>query len=180
MANLWLDASDTASLFKDECSTATDTAETNGDSVRCWRDKSGLGNHVEAAAGEEATYTTGQANGKSLTSFWLGANTTWALAQFSGNQAHTIFVVRELSQTSGTAEFDLYIGNTINTNEAIHVFKSPAGQAANGFYNKATITRQLLVPPLYIPPIMMAMRTSTDRIRSWTNGDISKVILRRT
>ena len=67
--NLWLDASDTASLFKDECSTATDTAETNGDSVRCWRDKSGLGNHVEAAAGAEATYTTGQANGRALLAF---------------------------------------------------------------------------------------------------------------
>ena len=104
----------------------------------------------------------------------LGANTTSGnLAQFSGNQAHTIFVVRELSQTSGTAEFDLYIGNTINTNEAIHVFKSPAGQAANGFYNKANYYTPIIGTTAVYTSDYDGDEGTTDRIRSWTNGDVS-------
>ena len=67
--SLWLDASDTTTLFKDECSEARESVSTGGESVRCWQDKSSLGNHVEAAAGAEATYTTGQANGRALLDF---------------------------------------------------------------------------------------------------------------
>ena len=89
---LWLDASDTSTMFEDDCSVASNPADTNSDLVKCWMDKSGRGNNVEAVS--EATLLTEQANSKSILSFSRNYY-TGTLPDFSGNQAHTIFIVKK-------------------------------------------------------------------------------------
>ena len=70
----------------------------DNDPVRCWMDKSGLGNHVQAPSfGKSAIYNTNQSNAKSVLSLAGGKYYQGNLAQFSGNQAHTIFVVKKAS-----------------------------------------------------------------------------------
>ena len=60
--SIWLDASDTASVFQD---TGGVTASTNGTKVALWKDKSGNNRNATqiTSAATNPTYTTGQQNG---------------------------------------------------------------------------------------------------------------------
>lgn len=87
---LWLDASDSTTLFTDSAGTTLATAD--GDPIGCWKDKSANGRHVTNTDGtKKPTLKNAIKNGKNSITF----NGTLKFLQFIGNafdQIH-IFVV---------------------------------------------------------------------------------------
>lgn len=108
VVRLWLDASDSATVFQDTaCSTP---ATTNGTAIGCWKDKSGVGNNqLQATAIERPTLNTAQMNGRNVLLF-AGTN-----KPLQGNFTATasglvIFVVLNYNNASGNdrAYFEIH------------------------------------------------------------------------
>ena len=136
---LWLDASDTETLFEDPCSTASNAASLNGDSVRCWQDKSGKGNHVEADSGEEPLLNDNELNGRRVVDFASGtASLRGTMKGFTGNQAHTIFIVVKPLSHDADNNHVLGIGNTAATNRRITITMNNS-RIAHGFWGNSLL-----------------------------------------
>ncbi|MGB0453774.1 MAG: hypothetical protein ACPGJV_08655 [Bacteriovoracaceae bacterium] len=86
---IWLDASDSSTIFQD---TGCTVASTNSDPVGCWQDKSGNNNHVTASGGDRPTLSSStiQFSGDA------GANTTGNCMDLNSiSTAQTIIIVIE-------------------------------------------------------------------------------------
>ena len=101
--SLWLDASDTTTLFQNTAGTTPVTAD--GQSVACWKDKSGNGYlFTQATSGNQPTFKTAVMNGQNTlrwngTSQYLQSSTT--LPFFSTpSSGGTFFFVFNASQIS--------------------------------------------------------------------------------
>ena len=104
---LWLDANDSTTLFtNNDC--ATGGSPSNGNSIACWKDKSGTGNH--AIAGTAPTYTTGAQNSKAVLTF-DGASTYLTSSTLTLPTTASIFAVASPGATSG---FKNIITNNLN------------------------------------------------------------------
>ena len=115
---LWLDASDTETLFQDTCATAAVKVTGDGQDIHCWQDKSGRGNHVTEDGVAAATYQTNSINGRSALNFAMDGY-TGTLPEFSGgSQEHTIFLVADSDGAGGSY---LSIGNDDSNNQLIHL-----------------------------------------------------------
>ncbi len=88
---VWLDASDQASLFTDPTCTAQVTG--SGDTIGCWKDKSANNYRmVQNTAGERPTYTASAVNGNPILAFG-GTQYMFSSVNIIMNQPNTTFVV---------------------------------------------------------------------------------------
>ena len=173
--SLWLDGNDASTMFQDVCSTSVTAVSADGHLVRCWKDKSGLGNHMEAPAdGNRATYNTDQANARALLTFAGAEYYTGTLPQFSGNQAYTIFVVKQAS-AAGAEEWDFGVGTAAN-DQYLQVKQHTDGNVRLDHWNNAIDYASSVVgkTAVYTFDYDGDDDTTNDR-RMWANGSPKQV-----
>jgi hypothetical protein len=90
----WYDAADTSTLWQDSGGTTPVTA--NGNTVLCWKDKSGNGNHLTSSSGPACT--TGVMNSLPVLNF--ASNTMANLAPNMGNITNNFTVIGVFQVTS--------------------------------------------------------------------------------
>ena len=115
---LWLDSSDTGSLFTDTSCTAGNQP-TNLQTVACWLDKSGNNNNgISSISGQRPVYEESKANNKA-TLYFNGVNDHFSLPDniISGTSARTFFVVAR-ADTDATGEIPLLSLTTSSTSGA--------------------------------------------------------------
>lgn len=102
--NLWLDAADASTLWKD--TGATTPAAANTDQIALWQDKSGSGNHVtQGTAGNRPTLATAQFNGRNVVKFTKASSQRLAKTSYSPTFTEmAVFIV--LSHATVPADFD--------------------------------------------------------------------------
>jgi len=101
---LWLDASDSATLYSDKvCTTQT----TIGSGVRCWKDKSGKNNHVKLAKNATAASLKLKAQNNFTTVHFSGSATsntaliTDKATQITANSSYTKVVIFSIDNQDG-------------------------------------------------------------------------------
>ena len=100
---LWLDADDSSNVSTADC-TAAVAAPSDGNSLGCWKDKSGKGNHLSDNG--TVTYETGELNGRPAILFNNGSVNLTGLNGMSGaDNPFTVFMV--FDKTSNSAEATL-------------------------------------------------------------------------
>jgi len=115
--SLWLDASDTTTLFQDTAGTTAVTAD--GQSVACWKDKSGNAySFTQATSGNRPTFKTAALNGGNIlrwngTSQYLQSSTTLPFFA-SPSSGGTFFFVFNASQISSQRCL-LHYQNSVST-----------------------------------------------------------------
>jgi hypothetical protein len=115
--SLWLDASDTTTLFQDTAGTTPVTAD--GQSVACWKDKSGNAySFTQATSGNRPTFRTAALNGGNIlrwngTSQYLQSSTTLPFFA-SPSSGGTFFFVFNASQIA-TQRCLLHYQNSVST-----------------------------------------------------------------
>ena len=130
---LWLDASDTSTLF--DSNVGGNNVTTNSTAIGRWQDKTGNGrNFIQATSNNRPVFLTNQLNGKSVISFdglndVLASSSSTTNGLLSGVSGMSIFAVRKTKSTVSTAEstfiaysnltftrLHLYVGATDSSN----------------------------------------------------------------
>lgn len=98
-AVLWLDGSDTATLFKD--ADGTQPATSSGDAVARWNDKSGYGNHALLSGTQTApTLQTAVINGLSCVAFSSNTNCGMTTSLVISNGNFSVFLAASYGSTN--------------------------------------------------------------------------------
>ena len=135
--SLWLDGSDMATVFMDDCASSSLPVSTNLQMVTCWKDKSGLNNHVESLPGMGALFIIDPENNRSYMDFSGAQRYIGVLPQFTGDQEHTIFIAVSTSPGEGS-QYVVSVGNA-GDNEKLHISQiGTNGRLRHGFWNNDT------------------------------------------
>ncbi len=147
-AALWLDASDTSTLFKDAGGTLPVT--TSGDVIALWKDKSGNGNHATLTgsntgpayqAGVQMGNSVARFNGTSTTS---GNGMVTPLMVTSGNLS--VFVVYSFRDTGSTARRVVQGGPTTGNNWLVGPYNNRYQSYSGAFLaGPATVQNQFVL-----------------------------------
>ena len=133
---LWLDADD-STVSTADC-TATVSSPSDGNSLGCWKDKSGKGNHLSRAG--TVTYETNEFNGRSAILFNDGDMRLSGLIGMSGgDNPFTVFMV--FDQTSNGAEAKLlHYGLTNGSNTQKWSFATEADNNLSSNWNTTAVS----------------------------------------
>ncbi|MBQ46471.1 MAG: hypothetical protein CMP10_03095, partial [Zetaproteobacteria bacterium] len=128
------DASDPKTLKTSNCGVSEDVVANEGDEVRCWMDKSGRTNHMEAGENQAATWLPDAKNGFGALNFGGNHFYTGILPGLTGAQAHTIFIVNALESGSTADQYLLRIGNG-GENGSLHISRIAGSIIKHGFWH---------------------------------------------
>jgi len=127
---LWLDGNDVSVLFSDVAGTSAIT--TNGQTIRCWKDKSGRGCNATQAGNAPIWNSSNYVNfTQSLGQFMNLPNGTLPFA--SGTNAYSIFAVANLNNTANVGK--TIIGNGVAGNNSFNALQIQGQSIANLWYN---------------------------------------------
>jgi hypothetical protein len=145
---LWLDGSDVSVLFSDVAGTSAIT--TNGQTIRCWKDKSGRGCNATQAGNAPIWNSSNYVNfTQSLGQFMNLPNGTLPFA--SGTNAYSIFAVANLNNTSGGLK--TIIGNGSAGTNSFNALQIQAQSIANLWYNNDVAGGSLTANTFFIANI---------------------------
>jgi len=153
---LWMDASDTSTLFDSNVGGNNVTA--NSTAIGRWQDKTGNGrNFIQATSNNRPVFLTNQLNGKSVISFdgindVLASSSSTTNGLLSGVSGISIFAVRKTKSTVSTAEstfitysnltntrLHLNVGATDSSNVSLRRISTDANTSVAGGNNTATV-----------------------------------------
>jgi hypothetical protein len=128
--SLWLDGADVSVLFSDVAGTSAIT--TNGQTIRCWKDKSGRGCNATQSGNAPIWNSSNYVNfTQTLGQFMNLPNGTLPFA--SGTNAYSIFAVANLNNTSGLKTI---IGNGVNATNSFNALQIQSQSIGNlWFFN---------------------------------------------
>ena len=127
---LWLDGNDVSVLFSDVAGTSAIT--TNGQTIRCWKDKSGRGCNATQAGNAPIWNSSKYVNfTQSLGQFMNLPNGTLPFA--SGTNAYSIFAVANLNNTANVGK--TIIGNGSAGTNSFNALQIQNQSIANLWYN---------------------------------------------
>jgi hypothetical protein len=145
---LWLDGSDVSVLFSDVAGTSAIT--TNGQTIRCWKDKSGRGCNATQAGNAPIWNSSNCVNfTQTLGQSMNLPNGTLPFA--SGTNAYSIFAVANLSNTSGGLK--TIIGNGSAGTNSFNALQIQAQSIANLWYNNDVAGGSLTANTFFIANI---------------------------
>jgi hypothetical protein len=145
---LWLDGNDVSVLFSDVAGTSAIT--TNGQTIRCWKDKSGRGCNATQAGNAPIWNSSNYVNfTQSLGQFMNLPNGTLPFA--SGTNAYSIFAVANLNNTSGGLK--TIIGNGSAGTNSFNALQIQAQSIANLWYNNDVAGGSLTANTFFIANI---------------------------
>jgi len=125
---LWLDASDPATLFQDSALTTLASSDTNP--VGGWTDKSGLvHNMLQATAGKRPLLKKAIVNGLSVLRF--DGSDDFLKATFTLNQPHSIYMVYSSPIIGAAGVHDVVLDGAVNE-ASFESFNAPATQLYAG------------------------------------------------
>jgi hypothetical protein len=143
-----LDGSDVSVLFSDVAGTSAIT--TNGQTIRCWKDKSGRGCNATQAGNAPIWNSSNYVNfTQSLGQFMNLPNGTLPFA--SGTNAYSIFAVANLNNTSGGLK--TIIGNGSAGTNSFNALQIQAQSIANLWYNNDVAGGSLTANTFFIANI---------------------------
>lgn len=158
---LWLDASDTASMFD---ATTGGSVVTNGGAVARWQDKSGNGrNATQGTANNRPTFNTNKQNGLPSLTF-DGTNDSLATASFAHSQPLTVFVLQRLTSTTTQPFYSRIIEHGDNNGFAIICADSGVpNRAVSVQYASSSFTRG---PAPVTSPTLLEMYVDSSATRN--------------
>ena len=134
---LWLDADDSTNISTDACSSAV-SSPSDGNSISCWKDKSGRANHLGVHEGSPS-YQINQFNAKPVVRFAGSENLKIddLIGMSGGDEPFTVFAVASRSQTASLSIL-LSFGDTSTSKSRWHMTVNANGEYKNTFSDAHT------------------------------------------
>jgi len=135
---LWLDATDTSTLFTD--TGMTTNVSSAGNPVRAWADKSGNANHAITPDSAAGSYQTSVIGGQDVVRFNRGDLKITGGLNVALNQDRTAFVVMDYSVSTNNSEiFGTSTGNMVDVGQWSQSWRLRLRQGNNTFSGNNTL-----------------------------------------